>query len=69
MEGVMGTENPVQQIALDGLACSISWKTLLFNITRQIYVKDKCTKYCKGGEGGYKLPKDAVQEDLHIRGI
>lgn len=34
MEGVMGTEKSVQQIALDGSARSISWKTLLFSITR-----------------------------------
>lgn len=69
MEGVTGTEKPVQQVALGGLACGIPWKTLLFSITRYIYVKDKYTKYCKGEEGGYKLPKDAVQEDLCIGGI
>lgn len=69
MEGRMGTEKPVQRIALDGLACSIPWKTLLFSITRYIYIKDKCTKYCKGEEEGCKLPKNAVQEDFCIGGI
>lgn len=39
MEGVMATEKPVQQIPLDGLAYSIPGKTLLFSITRYIYVK------------------------------
>lgn len=68
-EAVIGMEKPVQEIALDGLVCSIPWKTLLFSVTRNIYVEDKCTEYCEGEEGGCKLPKDVVQEDLCIGGI
>lgn len=41
----MNTEKSVQQVDLGGLAYSVLWKTLLFNIAGYIYVKAKCTKY------------------------
>lgn len=45
MEGAMSAEKSVQQVHLGGLAYSILWKTLPFNIAECIYVKAKCTKY------------------------
>ena len=41
----MSTEKSVQQVDLDGLAYSILWKMLLFNIAGYIYVEARCTKY------------------------